>query len=241
MSVRSIRSWLIALATVLGLAATLALGIWHLDRAHQKLALQAAIEAKKRLPALDQRALVAANGAPDLMYREVMLRGTWVAPHTVFLDNRQMLGRPGFYVLTPLRLAGSDAVVLVQRGWVQRNFLERERLPSIETPVGVVQLRGRIAPPPAKLYEFEGAGSGPIRQNLDMTDFGAETRLALLALLVVQIDPASEGLKRDWPEAASGVEKHYGYAFQWLALSGLITILYVWFQFIAPRRKATHA
>ena len=54
-----------------------------------------------------------------------------------------------------------------------------------------------------------------------------------------QTGEPSEGLLRDWPEAASGVEKNYGYAFQWWALSGLIAILYVWFQFIAPRRKAT--
>ena len=36
--------------------------------------------------------------------------------------------------------------------------------------------------------------------------------------------------------AAAGVHKHYGYAFQWFALSALILGLYVWFQLIRPRR-----
>ena len=37
----------------------------------------------------------------------------------------------------------------------------------------------------------------------------------------------------------AGVDKHYGYAFQWFGLCGLIALLYVWFQivrrFIRPR------
>jgi surfeit locus 1 family protein len=104
-----------------------------------------------------------------------------------------------------------------------------------------VEVSGRMAPPPAKLYEFDGAGGGPIRQNLDLAAFRAETRLALLDGSVQETGPASQGLLRDWPEVASGVDKHYGYMFQWWALSGLIAILYVWFQFIAPRRRTARA
>ena len=44
---------------------------------------------------------------------------------------------------------------------------------------------------------------------------------------------------RDWAAADTGVAKHYGYAFQWFALSALLSGLYVWFQLIAPRRHAT--
>ena len=175
------------------------------------------------------------------MHRPVVLRGTWLPQHTVFLDNRQMQGKPGFYVVTPLQLAGSDAAVLIQRGWVQRDFTDRQKLPAVPTPAGIDEVRGRIAPPPAKLYEFSGAQAGPIRQNLDVAQFRAQTRLALPELSVQQTGPAADGLLRDWPEPATGVDKHYGYAFQWWALSALIAILYVWFQIIAPRRKAQRA
>jgi surfeit locus 1 family protein len=152
-----------------------------------------------------------------------------------------MNGKPGFYVVTPLRLKGSGRAVLVERGWAQRNFVNRELLPTIDTPSGVIELRGRMAPPPAKLYEFDGTPSGPIRQNLDLAQWRAETGLPLLDVAVQQTGEPSDGLLRDWPEAASGAGKNYGYAFQWWALSALIAILYVWFQFIAPRRKARHA
>jgi surfeit locus 1 family protein len=126
----------------------------------------------------------------------------------------------------------------VQRGWAPRNFERREQLPPVETPAGVVEVRGRLAPPPAKLYELGTAGQGPIRQNLDIAAFAAETRLALLPLSVQQLGAPSDGLQRDWPVVASGAAKNYGYAFQWWAMSALIAILYVWFRFIAPARRA---
>ncbi|MEO5695997.1 MAG: SURF1 family protein, partial [Burkholderiaceae bacterium] len=31
--------------------------------------------------------------------------------------------------------------------------------------------------------------------------------------------------------------KHYGYAFQWFALSALMTGLYVWFRLVRPRLR----
>jgi len=154
----------------------------------------------------------------------------------VFLDNRQMQGRPGFFVLTPLRLHASQRAVLVQRGWAARDFQERTRLPDIATPAGEVLVEGRLAGPPARLYEFqpsgEGQGSSRIRQNLDLAAYGAETGLDLLPLTVMQTGAAGDGLRRDWAPVDSGVGKHYGYAFQWFGLCGLVAILYVWFQFV---------
>lgn len=235
---KTARFWLITAAALAASAATLALGFWQWGRAHQKIALQEAIEARHALPAVDARAVLEAPQSPALLHRPVRLRGEWVPERTVYLDNRQMQGRQGFYVVTPLRIEGSPAVIAVQRGWVPRNFEHREQLPPVSTPAGVVDVQGRLAPPPAKLYDFGAAGQGPIRQNLDLAAFRDETRLPLLtALSVQQLGPPSEGLLRDWPRAGSGAETNYGYAFQWWAMSALIATLYVWFQFIAPRRR----
>ena len=232
--------WLITVVTSLALAATLALGRWQLSRAVQKEVLQGSIDAKAALPKLDGQALAArADPAFDL-YRGVTLRGRWIAQRTVFLDNRPMNGKPGLYVVTPMKLEGSTVVVLVQRGWIARNFVDRTSVPKLETPTGVIEIQGRIAPPPAKLYELGGPDTGLIRQNLDIARFSAESGLPLRAVSVQQTGVTSEGLLREWPLAGTGVDKHYGYAFQWFGLSALIAILYVWFQivrrFIDPRR-----
>jgi len=236
--VKSARFWIATAAAATGCVVTAALGFWQLDRARQKEELALAIARNRAQPPLTAQDLQQGNPM-RLVHRPVLLRGTWAADHTVFLDNRQMDGRVGFYVVTPLQLAGSNAAVLVQRGWVPRNFQQREQLPTVATLPGTVEIAGRIAPPPARLYQFDAAASGPIRQNLDLGAFAAETRLNLLPVSVLQTGAASEGLLRNWPETGGrGPETNYGYAFQWWSLSALIAILYAWFQFIQPRRQA---
>lgn len=250
----TLRFWLLTAAAVAGILLTASLGNWQLNRAAQKEAFQSDIDQQARLPMLDGRSLVmdnskAANSTAELVpeevalvHRAVALTGQWLPQHTVFLDNRQMNGHPGFFVLTPLQLQGSSAVVLVQRGWAARNFQERTALPAVDTPTGLVQLQGRVAPAPSKLFELAAntpaQGFSRIRQNLDLQAYTAETGLALTRLTVLQTGPASEGLLREWPAIRFGVEKHYGYAFQWFGLSSLMAFLYVWFQLVRPALRA---
>ncbi|QHI99407.1 SURF1 family protein [Xylophilus rhododendri] len=217
---------------------TAALGRWQLQRAAQKEAIEASMVQREALPELDGSSLAAGDTAA-LLDRRVHLRGRWLAQRTVYLDNRQMFGRPGFFVFTPLELS-PQLVVLVQRGWIPRNFEDRSRLVPIQTPDGPVELHARIAGPPSRLYDFHSAAEGdsPIRQNLDLAAFRHETGLPLVALTAVQTGAAGEGLQREWPPVTLGVERHYGYAFQWFGLCALIVFLYAWFQFIRRPRAA---
>lgn len=235
------RFWLVTVAALIVAGGTLSLGQWQLGRAAQKEALQAAITAQSRLPVFDNTAFYAIKNVADAIHRPALLRGVWQTSHTVFLDNRPMSGQTGFFVVTPLALEGGSQVVLVQRGWVQRDFTSRTRLPDIPTPTGVVTVKGRIAPPPSKLYEFKGVENGRIRQNLDVSAFASETSLSLSPVSLLQTGVASEGLLRDWAAPSLGVEKHYGYAFQWFALCALTIGLYVWFQLIHPLRLKNRA
>lgn len=231
------RSGLVLLATLVGMAVTARLGIWQLDRADQKQRLQAAIEQREALPALEENGLARdAIQAEAQEHRRTTVTGTWRPEHTVFLDNRQMNARVGFFVLTPLQLR-DGSVVLVQRGWRARDFIDRARLAPVPTAVGEVRVSGRLARGPARLYEFDAAASGPIRQNLRLNAFARETGLALRPFLLLQTDvSADDGLARDWPRPDLGLQKHHGYAFQWFALCALIGGLHVWFQILRPRR-----
>jgi surfeit locus 1 family protein len=233
------RNGWVALAAVIAALLLARLGFWQLDRAAQKTALQAAIDERARLPPIDSVAQLASRGdvAATQYHRPLRLVGRWSSQHTVYLDNRQMGGHPGFFVLTPLILADGSAVV-VQRGWLPRDFLDRSRVAAVPTPEGDVALFGRVAPPPARLYDFSGGDAGRIRQNIDLAAYARETGLALrpLTMLLLDAPATADGLQRDWPAPLSGVAKHYGYAAQWFALSALIVILYVWYQFVQPRR-----
>lgn len=240
------------MATVLGFALVglgVALGFWQLDRAGQKKLWEAARQAQAAAAPLDAAAVQQqlAQSPANITawwYRPIQLQGQWLADQTIYLDNRQMQGRPGFYVLTPLQLDGGD-VVLVQRGWIARNFQDRLALQPVQTPEGVVTVQGLLAGPPGRLYALGDAQEldavhPQIRQNLDLQAWAQHTGLPLWPVTVVQTGATSEGLLRDWPQPGSGIATHYGYAFQWFAIAAVLAGMLLWFQFLRPARFASH-
>jgi surfeit locus 1 family protein len=234
------RRLVVLLATLLTVGVTARLGFWQLDRARQKQQIAADLRDRAALPPLPAADLARDEpGAAAQRYRHITLSGRWLAERTVYLDNRQMDGRPGFFVVTPLRLPDGDAV-LVQRGWMQRHFQERDRLQPIASPPGEVQVSGRIVPPPSSLLSLGEPGTGLIRQNLPLAEFSREIGVALRPLSIQQLSSESgnaDALQRRWPQPQVDVGKHHGYAFQWFALSALAAGLYVWFQLLPLRRR----
>lgn len=228
------------LAAVLAVLLTARLGMWQLDRAAEKTAW---LEAQRQAEA--QAPLEPADLPPDLdglraglRHRTAWVEGRWVPAATVFLDNRQMGGQPGFFVLTPLRLDDGSALV-VQRGWAPRHRHDRSLIPSAPLAEGPVRLRVRVTGPPARLTSLGPDSPGPLRQNLDLAQHAAATGLALrpYSVLLLEAPPGPpDGLRRDWPRPSADVAKHQGYATQWFLLSLLFAGLYAWFQFLRPRR-----
>lgn len=195
---------------------TFSLGMWQLDRASQK----------------EKFSLSLVNAQP------IRLSGAWDASKTVYVDNRQMNAKQGFFVVTPLLTSSTD-YVLVQRGWIGRDFMDRKKLQTIETPAGevTIEVRQMADPKQPALFSKEAASEHPIVASIDLAALSNALPSKAYKGMVQQVGATSEGLKRDWYEPASGVEKHYGYAFQWFAMSGVLAGLYLWFQWIKPKLK----
>jgi surfeit locus 1 family protein len=249
------RFLVVTIVSLLAVASTVKLGFWQLSRAKEKIAIQAVYEKRAKMPVVTTQVLSAmdwidtrSDALSAWLYRSATLEGVWLEEKTVYLDNRQMHGKTGFFVVTPMRLENSSAVILVQRGWVPRNFLDRNQLIPVKTTSKPVRVSGYLAASPARLFEFAAptkeAGISRIRQNLNIEEYRYEAGLALLPFSLVQnvvdkeiqifgdISIKDDGLLRDWPSLTMNVDRNYGYAFQWFGLSGLIVLLYVWFQFI---------
>ena len=234
------------LAALAVAALTARLGWWQLDRAAQKQRQQQALDSRAALPPLTQAELArGADAVADQAHRLTTLRGQWLNPFSVYLENRPMAGRTGFYLVTPLALDDGTAV-LVQRGWVPRDLMDRSRVPAPPAVTSNAPIYGRLAPALARLYEFDSTATGLIRQNLDVGSYARETGLTLRPWVLVQLEVATggsattasaDGLLRQWPASDTGLHKHHGYAFQWFSLSALTLILYVWFQVLRPRRR----
>ncbi len=236
------RRRLVLLAAVVACLVTARLGVWQLDRAESKLALQAAIQTAAEGPPLSQAELARdEDGLSRQLHRQITLKGEWLDSATVYLDNRQMRGRPGFFVVTPLRLASGDAV-LVQRGWLPRDAQDRSRVPAFTKQVGVVTVLARIEAAPSRLASLGQEAPGPIQQNIDVEEQSRALGLTLRPLSVQQLvapGDQPDGLLRDWPQVSVDVHKHYGYAAQWFVFCAMIAGLYVWFQLLRPRRVRT--
>lgn len=236
------RIWIVTLAALVVIGSTASLGLWQLSRAAEKQQLIDQRTQRQSLPMVgwaDVATALSQGDADGLIDRPVQLDGYWRHEATVYLENRPMKGRPGFVVVTPLVHPSGQPAVAVQRGWVPRRLDDRTAVPDLSAPPVTVRVTGRLAPPPSKLYELGDAGTGRIRQNIDLSQYSQEWALPMWPVSLQQSagDPPDALLERDWPIVGVDVHKHYGYAVQWFGLSLLTLMLYVWFQFIAPRRQ----
>lgn len=228
---RTSRFWP-TVATALGVALTVALGNWQLSRGSEKRALKARYEAQAAQPPIHVAA--EALAAADLDLRRVETRGVFVPRYAVFIDNRIHRGVPGYHVIMPLRVEGSDRHVLVNRGWVARPPL-RSELPAVRTPEAPVAITGTALVPGRRMVELsDQVIEGPIWQNLTIERYRQAVPLSIQPFVIRQESALDDGLVRVWQPPEFGVEKHYGYAFQWFALAITLLVFYAVTQF---RRK----
>lgn len=219
-----------SIVTVLLLALLLSLGFWQLDRAEQKRALLAAY-AERPNDAPIQLSSGFVPG-PEWRYRHVQVTGSYDAAHQFLLDNRVHQGRAGYQVLTPLRIAGADVAVLVNRGWVPQGAT-RADLPPLPVPTDAqVRIEGMIDFPPEKVFALgEGEDRDPgwpkvlQRVRLDLQAQQLNARLLPLVVLLAPEQPG--GFVREWTPVVIGPERHVGYAVQWFALAATLVILYI--------------
>ena len=216
------RAWALALAAAACVAFIL-LGNWQARRAEEKRALGAAFDQALRSPPF---ALSAGADIAGLIHKHVSARGRFIADRTVLLDNKLRQGRPGYEVVTPLRLGASDSHVLVARGWVAA-APSRALLPEVRTPAGEVEISGVALDRLPHALETGVAPQGKVRQNLDISGFAAQTRLRLEPLVIEQHSELPDGLARDWPRPDFGIEKHQSYALQWYSFAALAVVLVI--------------
>lgn len=236
------RWWFLLVVTLAVSALTARLGFWQLGRAQQKEAIYAQQQSQMQAAPLTAADMVSRSATSDGLYRRVALQGEWMPGFLVYLANRSLQSQPGFQVLTPLRLQG-DVAVLVVRGWAPRDWVDSNKLPEVQTPEGAVSVQGFWMPAPSHMLELsaqpseslQGGGFQSLRQNIDVTAYGRETGLDIVAT-VQEVGEPSQGLTRQMPSILSGADKNRAYAAQWFALSALCVGLFVWFQIIQKLR-----
>jgi cytochrome oxidase assembly protein ShyY1 len=215
-----------------GIALTISLGHWQSRRGDAKEALQAEWDAAQLLEPIMVASEAALDSVKDALPRRVRLRGVFVPSATVYLDNRIRQGVAGFDLVTPIAIGGTLPPVLVDRGWIARDMQDRARMPEAPVPAGEVVIEGVAVARMPRLLELGGMQElriPGIWQNLDFEIFERVFGRRVARFVVQQTSEAPDGLRRDRPRPATGVEKHRGYALQWYSLAALIAGLSAWF------------
>lgn len=218
------------LATILCIALFVRLGLWQLHKAEAKQALQAQLDRH-----LTEAPVTLPGQITDLeawRYRRVKLTGQYETRYQILLDNQVENGVAGYHVITPLHVEGSDAYILVNRGWIAAPA-EHRILPAVETPSAAQEITGSIWLPPNKIFALQAPPSDakwqPVWQNMDMRRYIKAVPFKVQPL-VVRLDagsPAGGGFVRNWPRPAERMETHLGYAYQWFGFAATLVVIYL--------------
>lgn len=211
------------LAAIALLAVTVSAGIWQTRRAEEKQAIKDRYErmAQEEPVLIPEQPL----DAEAFRYRRVIVRGRFDPAHEMFIDNKFVGGKPGYQVITPLRIGESQRFILVDRGWVERAW-DRAVLPEVRTPLGEVKIEGIAAPPGRYLELSRDTVSGKVWQNVDLKRMGETLPYPLQPVVVTQLNDSGDGLHREWHAPDVGIDMHRGYAFQWFSMAAAIVVIY---------------
>jgi len=201
------------------------LGVWQVSRALEKRAEQEAYEGQTGFtPFL--------SGMDVRPYQKLEAEGVFDARHQFLLDNIILNSRYGHYVLTPLVYSDDEAVLIVNRGWIERTSSEPDPA-AIELDRSRLTVRGRVGSLPRAGYRMgisiESPTTWPQHAVYPTLDELAASLGREVQPFVLLMDPDDDfGLVRHWVPEEMGPGRHYAYAFQWFAMGAVLAGLLAW-------------
>lgn len=217
----------LVVAPLLGLL--IGLGTWQLSRAEEKSALLDLYRERSESPPASLEYGFAR--LDQLRFRHVELSGQFLPDRQFLLDNQISNGRVGYRVLTPLRVAGRDDLILVDRGWVPQGAT-RADLPSVAVSPDPRRITGIVYVPLGEGLRLGGMDEGQHTwpRVVQYVDFEMIARRLMhpVAPFTVRLDPAMpEGYLREWQIVAVTPERHLAYAIQWFGLALVLAVGFV--------------
>ncbi len=230
------RRWILAtLLAYIAVGVMIRLGIWQIDRLEQRRAFNAQVMEQTSLPPLTLDAETISLDFGAMEYRRVAVTGTYDFENEVSLRNREFFGQAGVDLLTPLKIEGTDAAILVNRGWIPLEDAGRENW-GIYAREGAVTVYGVIRRSQSE-PRFGGLPEptpipGETRQYawnvVDLPRISAQMDLTLLPVYV-QETPGEDDATPPMAHPAE-VEltegPHAGYAVQWFVFAAILAVGY---------------
>jgi surfeit locus 1 family protein len=230
------RPWIfVTILVLIASAVMIRLGIWQLDRLAGRRAFNAQV-----LSQIDEQLLpltpdVLSGDIESLEFRAVKVEGEYDLENTLVLGNQVWEDQVGVHLLTPLKIAGTGAVILVDRGWIPFEDWQNRNLAAYDA-AGSVEVEGMLRVSQSKLglrdCLDETAGETPYQVwCLALDGISQYLPYNLLSVYLIQA-PASVQIAppyRAIPQIEISEGPHLSYAIQWFTFTAILLIGYPFF------------
>jgi surfeit locus 1 family protein len=112
----NLKKWILSLLAISFAVVSISLGFWQLRRLAERRGANALLASRRYAPELPLDSLPSDTAAAH--FRRARVRGVYDYPNEIVLTLRGRNGSPGVNLVTPIRRAGNDSAVLVNRGWI---------------------------------------------------------------------------------------------------------------------------
>lgn len=235
--------WLGGLAFVVSAVAFCTfMGSWQLSRFEDRVQThRAAQEAPSRdartaaVPLAELLPTARSVVTAETSGRIVTATGRYDSAHQFLVPGRELDGRTGYYVLTPLRVTGGQALPVV-RGWLPGDASTASPSEVAAAPSGEVTVSGALQAP-----ETDGTDGVITRGGLPAGQLGMISAASLVNLVPYPVYGAwitqTEGVRTPLtavpPAAPAGTGldlkafQNLGYTGEWFVFAGFVLFMYV--------------
>jgi surfeit locus 1 family protein len=143
---------------------------WQYERYQWKLGLIAEMTQHLEMPPAEFSEIMAAfTESPEQIYhRRVLLSGTFDYEKEIVIRNRRFKDEPGAFIITPLKISGTDKTILVNRGFTPITRMKKEDRATLPRPSTEQKILGLIKE--SSTPKFLAPGDPPTGPNLPWAD-----------------------------------------------------------------------
>ena len=242
------RPWIfVTILVIIASIVMIRLGIWQLDRLAGRRAFNAQVLSQINELTLPLTDAVISSDLEALEFRTVLIEGEYDLANTLVLGNQVWDEQIGVHLLTPLKVADTEAVILVDRGWIPFEDWQNREI-SIYDETEPVRVEGMLRVTQTKLglrdCLDETAGEAPFQVwCLALDGIASYLPYDLLSVYLIQAPNGEQTTPpyRAIPQIEITEGPHQGYAVQWFTFAAILLIGYPFFvrrEVKARERKA---
>ena len=220
------------LLTLAAVVTFLLLGWWQIERLQWKTAIIEKLQNVKPGSGMPIAEYIVNNAhkKDPLLYQHVNFSGEYDFANEMVLGPRSLNGKAGYHILTPLTLANSNNVIMVNRGWIEQLDYENLASQQIINAEGITRNSGD-----KNMFTPDNSLEHKALYYIDLPEIAAHLKKLpqyqnknFPDFYVVYQNPASVGKPVPYNMLNSISNNHLGYAITWfsLAISALLLYMY---------------